>query len=426
MSTSHINGLRIDGLRINSERLQDEIMHLSHFSDAPSPAVTRILYTPTDLAARAYIKGLLDAAGLPWREDPIGNLFARWEGSQPDLPAVATGSHIDAIPNAGRYDGVVGVLGALEALRSLKDAGFTPRRTLELIVFTAEEPTRFGVGCLGSRALAGVIAAEDLLALRDGSEVEFEAARQAAGYTAPLTDLRIPDHTYMYFVELHIEQGPYLEAAQVPIGVVTDIAAAATIRVTLDGDGGHAGTVLMDERCDALSAAAELALKAEEIARSSDSEDAVATVGIFDVAPRASNSIPHRVQLTIDVRDREARTRNDMMERMRHTLVNDIARRRRIDYEWEVLNADPSARCHSSVIEATIDAANALRLRHQLVVSRAYHDTVFIAQICPVGMIFVPSHQGYSHRPEEYTAPHEIAQGVHVLALTLAQLSATS
>lgn len=142
---------------IDQERIIRELEALAEFSDTPKPAITRILFTKPDLEARAYLKGLCEEAGLSLREDGLGNIFARWEGSAPDLPAVGTGSHFDAIPYAGMYDGTVGVLGGLEAIRSLQRSGFKPRRSIELLIFTAEEPTRFGIGCLGSRALAGVL-----------------------------------------------------------------------------------------------------------------------------------------------------------------------------------------------------------------------------------------------------------------------------
>ncbi len=166
---------------INANRLHRDIQELSQFTDAPRPAVTRILYTPTDMAARAYLKGRADTAGLAWREDALGNWFVRLPGLDAALPAVATGSHTDAIPHGGRFDGVVGVVGGLEALRSIKEAGIALRRSLELIMFTAEEPTRFGMGCLGSRALSGTFPLDQLEALTDADGVTLAQARRQAG-----------------------------------------------------------------------------------------------------------------------------------------------------------------------------------------------------------------------------------------------------
>ena len=262
-------------------RLSEQLETLATFSDAPAPAVTRVVYTQTDLDARAYLKTLIAEVGLSVCEDALGNLFARWEGLEPSLPAVATGSHIDAIPFSGRFDGTVGVLGGLEAIRTLKTSGFRPRRSLELILFTAEEPTRFGVGCFGSRALVGVLSPDALAELKGEDGLSVLGAAQQAGFSGDPGALKLDAEHYHAFIELHIEQGPKLEAAGVPIGVVSSVAAPATLHVTLTGAGGHAGGVLMPERRDALLAGAEIAVAIEAAARGTGSPDSVATVGVF-------------------------------------------------------------------------------------------------------------------------------------------------
>jgi ureidoglycolate amidohydrolase len=403
-------------------RLMEELETLAGFSDAPAPAVTRVVYSTVDLEARAYVKALIAEVGLTVREDALGTLFARWEGSEPDLSAVATGSHIDAIPFAGRFDGTVGVLGGLEAIRALKTLGFIPRRSIELIVFTSEEPTRFGVGCFGSRAMAGVLTPEALENLRDADGVSVPQAAQAAGFSGNLADVQLGAGHYHAFVELHIEQGPRLEALGKPIGIVSAVAAPATLNITLTGSGGHAGAVLMRERRDALAAGAELAQAVEAAALETGAEDSVATVGIFDVHPRAVNSIPSRVFMTADVRDTDQKRRDGMVQRIEGE-ARAIAERRGVQAELTLLNADPPARCAPQVIQAAQAGAKTEGLEAEILVSRAYHDTLFMARICPVGMIFIPSKDGYSHRPDEYSSPLEIAQGVRVLARTLAALS---
>jgi len=175
---------------------------------------------------------------LAVRQDPIGNIFARWTGSDPSLAAVGTGSHIDAIPNAGKYDGVVGVLGGLEAIRSLRDSSFRPRRSIELLLFTSEEPTRFGIGCLGSRLLSGTMPADAARKLVDKTGASIEEVRRNAGFKGPLEEVKLPDGYYKAFVELHIEQGPLLEQQKIPLGIVTKIAAPASLRVSIAGAGG--------------------------------------------------------------------------------------------------------------------------------------------------------------------------------------------
>ena len=410
-------------ITLNAERLLGEIEHISRFSDVPAPAVTRILYTPADMAARRYLQQLADTAGLPWREDALGNWFVRLQGAEPDLPAVATGSHIDAIPHAGRYDGIVGVLGGLEALRAIQEAGITPRRSLELIMFTAEEPTRFGVGCLGSRGMAGLMPWDAMRALQDADGVSLEQARADAGYTGSLESVELAPDAYACFVELHIEQGPFLEAAGREIGIVTDIVASTTVRATLRGDGGHAGTVPMPERNDALAAAAELVLLAEKAANFQTRGVAVATVGMLDVHPGASNSIPSRVSLTLDVRAREMPLRDAMLEEIR-TGLTALARSRRVQYEWQVLNHDPACQSDPRILAAISRSAEARGYAHLPLVSRAYHDTVFMARHFPAAMIFIPCHEGYSHRPEEFAAPEHIVAGAETLASTLVELAA--
>lgn len=409
-------------MKVDTARLTEQLDALATFSDAPAPAVTRVVYTETDLKARAYVKTLVAAVGLSVREDALGNLFARWEGTEPALPAVATGSHIDAIPFAGRFDGTVGVLGGLEALRALKASGFSPRRSLELIVFTAEEPTRFGVGCFGSRAMAGLLTPEALGNLKGDDGLSVLDAAAQAGCTGTVADVRLGSGLYHAFVELHIEQGPRLGAAGIPVGVVSKVAAPATLHVTLVGAGGHAGAVLMSERRDALLAGAEVARVVEAAATATGAPDSVATVGVFDVHPGAVNSIPSRVFLTVDVRDTELERRDGMVTRIQRE-VEVIARGRHVEAEIKLLNADPPATCAPAIIGAAHAAAEAEGLAVQTLVSRAYHDTLFMARVCPVGMIFIPSKDGLSHRPDEYSSPDEIAQGVRVLARTLAALA---
>ena len=406
---------------VGDSRLTKQLEHLAGFSDAPAPAVTRILFSGQDLNARAYLKTLAEEIGLDIREDALGNTYFRWQG-ETDLPAVATGSHIDAIPFSGKYDGTVGVLGGLEALRALKTSGFTPKRSLELILFTAEEPTRFGIGCLGSRAMAGMLSPEDILALRDDSGQNPDELRRALGFEGELADVARADDDYYAFLELHIEQMPALEKSNIPIGIVTAIAAPATLTFTFSGDGGHAGAKLMPERSDALLAAAELSLRIETIAKNTGSPDSVATVGKVEVHPGAVNSIPSKVFMTADVRDTELGRRDGMVQAIKQA-AQEAASLRQLELAVDVLNADPPATCAPQVVAALETAASAYGYDTLHMVSRAYHDALFMARLCPTGMVFIPCKDGISHTPEEYARPEAIAKGVQVLAATLAQLS---
>lgn len=410
-------------LSIDSEAIQADLDAIAACSDTPPPGVTRVVYGPADVRARAYLRARCAEAGLAVREDGLGNLFARWEGADPSLPAVASGSHIDAIPASGRFDGTVGVVGALEAIRALMRSGHAPRRAIELLLFTSEEPTRFGVGCLGSRALAGALSPDALRALKDAEGSSLDELRAAAGFGAPLEQVALAPGHYAAFVELHIEQGPLLENEGLPIGVVRAIAAPAALRLRLRGEGGHAGAVLMMGRRDALLAGAEVALAVERAALTSGSPDTVATTGRFTVLPGAVNAIPSAAALEIDVRDVAAEPRDRTLAAI-EAAVAEVCGRRRIEYELEQLNADPPATCDPAVVAALIEACSDLGLGYQVMVSRAYHDSLFMARLCPTAMVFIPCRGGVSHRPDEHVEPEQILAGVAVLARALARLSA--
>jgi N-carbamoyl-L-amino-acid hydrolase len=343
-------------------------------------------------------------------------------GTDDSLPAVGTGSHIDAIPNAGRYDGTVGVLGGLEAIRALKRTGFRPRRSIELLIFTSEEPTRFGIGCLGSRLLAGLLAPGSDENLKDRDGRSLGDVRAEAGFVGPLSGVRLPYRYYSAFIELHIEQGPLLEQRQVQVGVVTAIAAPASLKISIEGEGGHAGAVLMRDRHDAFLAAAEIALAVESFARSSGSEDTVGTVGVCEVFPGAVNSIPSRARIEVDIRDIDQARRDSVLERVL-AAGKEIAARRRVKVDTKLVNADPPALCDPTVVAALTAACENHGLSFDRMISRAYHDSLFISRIAPVSMVFIPCRGGVSHRPDEYSSPEAIANGTLVLAEALARLA---
>jgi ureidoglycolate amidohydrolase len=348
-------------LNIDIDRLQREIDELALISENPPPVVTRVLFSEADLKARAFAKKLCSDSGLKLREDAVGNIFARWEGKEKNLPPVATGSHLDAIPNAGKYDGVVGVLGAIEAIRALQKHGFQPRRAIELIIFTSEEPTRFGIGCLGSRMLGGVLSLERAAALRDRDGKDLEYWRAQGGCIGGLSSVKLPKNVYAAFVELHIEQGPLLEAENIDVGVVEKIAAPSTLRIQLTGVGGHAGATLMPGRRDALLAGAEIALAVERAATASGSPDTVGTTGVFRIEPGAVNSVPCRAWLEIDLRDTWVPTRDAALQQI-EAAVREIGTRREIDFTMERLNVDPPATCDEKLVEMAVLVCGELKL----------------------------------------------------------------
>jgi ureidoglycolate amidohydrolase len=426
----------LEELQIDAVRLGHELKELSLFTSvepaAEGTAVTRIVFTKDDLRARAWLKLLAEKEGFLVHEDAVGNTFLRWEGLDPELAPVATGSHIDAIPHAGMYDGTVGVVGGLEAMRALKCSGQRFRRSIELLLFTSEEPTRFGIGCLGSRLLAGTLDGKTADALRNGIEEEaggtLAEVRAHAGFTGDLNTVRLEPGHYHAWVELHIEQGPLLERAGVRIGIVTGIAAPAGYRILVEGLGGHAGALLMPDRRDALCAAAEVILSIERhalaanAAADSGTADTVATVGTCSVFPGAVNSVPSRVRLEVDIRDTDPDRREAAMQAVRRDCV-EIAERRGVKITEELVNADAPAQSSAHIVEVLEHVCAELAIPSMQMVSRAYHDSLFMARVAPIAMLFIPCRNGVSHRPDEYASLDDIVLGSRVLALALARLA---
>jgi ureidoglycolate amidohydrolase len=409
-------------MSVDGAALQAEIDELARFSSVAAPAVTRVLFSDEDQRARAWLREKFEAAGLTVRHDAVGNIFARWEGTEPALPAVATGSHTDAIPNAGKYDGVVGVLGGLEAVRILQRENFRPRRSIEIVMFTAEEPTRFGLGCLGSRLLAGTIDLAEVVALRDMDGLSLDDLRGRADCTGGIESVQLAPGSYEAFVELHIEQGPILERGGIDIGAVERIAGPSAFRVRFAGEGGHAGAVLMPDRRDAGLAAAEVALAVERAVLESGSPDTVGTTGVFKIEPGAINSVPSRALIEIDLRDTDP-TARDRAEAAIRLEIERVAKKRKVEVAFEVINADPPAICDARIVDAICAAAVSRDCSVSRMVSRAYHDSLFLTRICPTAMIFIPCRNGWSHRPDEFSSLEAIEKGIRVLADTLRSLA---
>jgi ureidoglycolate amidohydrolase len=401
-------------------RLHDAIAELATYNDDPvAGGITREVYTPTYAAALERVRAWMREAGLELRVDAVGNLFGRWAGTEPGAPVVLTGSHVDTTLNAGAYDGVLGVLGAIEAVHVLRGQGFTPRRSIELVAWAGEEP-RFGTGCVGSRAAAGELSRADLD--RDG--VSMAAALSGAGLDPDrLAAARIDPPTVHALVELHIEQGIVLETHGEPIGVVTAIAAPHDFRLTFTGAATHAGATPMALRRDALVGAAEAIVAIERIARGSSSGTTVGTVGVVRARPGAINVVPGTVELDVDVRDSDAGARAAVVTAI-VDAAREIAAARGLQVAVDEIVEDVPVACDPAVVAASVDACAELGLAPRLMTSGAYHDAMIMGRCVPVGMIFVPSRGGVSHHPDEYTAPEELDRGVAVLAGTLARLAA--
>jgi hydantoinase/carbamoylase family amidase len=384
--------------------------------------LTREVYTPEYSRAAELINQWMRGAGLEVREDAVGNLFGLWPGREPQLPRVLTGSHFDTTLNAGRYDGVVGVLGAIDAVRQLRARGFVPQRGIEVIGFAGEEP-RFGAGCVGSRAMVGALTRSDLDRMTDRREITIAAAMRASGLDPDrIAEAEIDPAEYDMLVELHIEQGAVLEHRGIPIGVVEQIAAPHDLRITITGVPRHSGSTPMDLRRDALTGASELVLEIERLARESPSGSTVGTVGVLDVIPGAVNVIPGEVRMDVDIRDSDLAAREQVIESTLAKL-RELTERRSLSFEVSTITEDTPARCDPRIVTAVREACTAQGIAHLGITSGAYHDAMVLGSKLPIGMIFVPSRDGISHHPDEYTAPEELELGVAVLAGTLERLT---
>jgi len=404
--------------------LREQIDELATFNDDPAAGgITREVFTPTYARALDWVAERMRDAGMDTRLDAFGNLWGRWSGSEPDAPRVVTGSHVDTTLNAGKYDGVVGVLGATDAVARLRADGFVPRRSIEVIAFAGEEP-RFGTGCIGSRALVGQLGPDDLERLRDREGVSLAQALDAAGFPPDHVPSAAIDPAEVHaFVELHIEQGAVLERGGEQVGVVTAIAAPHDVRLIVRGEAAHSGATPMALRHDALVGAAELMLVLERLARESSSGTTVGTVGVIRAFPGAINVVPGEAQLDVDIRDSDLAARESVVAELL-AAAEAIAAARGLSVDVEPIVVDTPVQCAPDVIAAATAACEELGLSYRSMTSGAYHDAMIMAAKVPVGMIFVPSRGGISHHPDEYTAPEQIDDGARVLAGTLRRLSA--
>jgi hydantoinase/carbamoylase family amidase len=409
---------------VSSSDLHERIDRLATIqSGREGGGITREVYTPEYAEATEYVSALMRDAGLEVRVDAVGNLYGRWMGTEPAAARVLSGSHFDTTLNAGSLDGVLGVLGGVEAVRVMRRDGAQPRRTIEIIGIAGEEP-RFGAGCIGSRAMAGDIGRTELDEMVDRDGISVAEAMRSCGFDPDRLDDALLDVDSVYaFVELHIEQGAVLEANGLPIGVVEHIAAPHDLHVTLRGSATHSGATPMHLRRDALVGAAEIVSAVERLAEGSPSGSTVGTVGVLRVSPGAVNIVPGEVQMDIDIRDSDLAAREGVVDALRLTL-SQVAERRNLELEVSTIARDVPAACSPRVVGAVRLACEELELGNMSMISGAYHDAMVLGAKVPMGMIFVPSIGGVSHHPAEATAPEDLDRGVAVLARTLARLAA--
>lgn len=405
---------------INKERLFKRIMELGEIGKLTSSGITRQVFTLEDMSATKLVATYMNEAGLNVRVDAVGNLIGRKEGLNPSAAAVLTGSHIDTVQEGGAFDGSLGVLGGIEVLQTMIEQKIQTEHPIEVIAYKDEEGCRFSFSMLGSRAIAGILKREDLENL-DRNGMSFAEALKLNGFAPDnFQQAARPLGSVKAHIELHIEQGKVLESENLSVGVVTGINSSLWLKITLQGEAGHAGATPMGIRHDPLVAAAEIIQAVEQ--ETIKTGTAVGTVGRIQVQPGGINIIPGSVEFTVDLRDLNQTTG----ERLEQTLlqrISEICQRREIGSAIEVLQRVSPVPCSEGIQDAIKHAFKKMGKEIYSLPSGAGHDSMQMASLCPIGMIFVRSKDGISHNPAEWSSPEDCADGVNVLYHTLLRLA---
>ena len=397
---------------INESRINQTLQELGHLGESPE-GMDRVAYSPEDIAGRDYTIKLMQEAGLETRIDAAGNIIGRRAGSDDNLPAIALGSHTDTVPKGGKYDGTLGVMGAIEVIRTLQEQGHRTRHPLEVIDFTNEEGTRFHRWLVGSRSMSGLLEQEDLDALDDDGLSLGPCIADIGGDLSRIGEaVRSPGELAAYF-ELHIEQGPYLHQSGNPIGVVTGITGRAVFEVEIEGKANHAGTTPMSTRRDALVSASKLVLNIQKMAAEQEI-CRVSTVGSIKAIPNAVNVIPGHASIGLEFRDTDMEALAAAEQELRR-ITDQAAVDDTVDIEV-IRHRFTSAVPITADMQALVaEAAENCGMTWEPLASGAGHDAQAVANIAPVAMIFVPSIDGISHAIEEYSTPQDCANGAQVL-----------
>lgn len=396
-------------LTASAERMQSRIQALSAFGANPEGGVSRVAFTDADLAGREWLKAELRELGLTVRTDTAGNIIGRREGSQPGFPPIMFGSHIDSVPGGGNYDGQVGVVGALEVISVLNDAGVTTRHPLEFVSFTDEEG-----GLVGSRAMVGKLTQAGMDVVSNSGLVTRDGIARVGGDPERIAEAARSPESLRAFFELHIEQGGILEQKNLQIGVVEGIVGIQWWDITISGVANHGGTTPMPQRVDALVSASELALAVNRIALELEGRQ-VATVGRIEAFPGAPNVVPGKVVMSLEVRDLSENKIWEVFRLIEAEAARIAAARGTPIAFTELDTASPPAPTDTEMRDIIEAAAKRLGYSYQRMPSGAGHDAQDLAKITPTGMIFVPSKDGVSHSPFEYTSPEDMARGASVL-----------
>ncbi len=397
---------------INASRLNQTLDELGHLGESPD-GMDRVAYSPEDIAGREYTVGKMQQAGLETRIDTAGNIIGRRAGSDDSLPAIALGSHTDTVPKGGKYDGALGVMAAIEVVRTLEEHGHRTRHPVEVIDFTNEEGTRFHRWLVGSRSMAGLLEQEDLDAVDDNGHGLGSCLADIGGNLSRIGEaVRGPGELAAYF-ELHIEQGPNLYQSGTQIGVVTGITGRAVFEVEIEGKANHAGTTPMSVRRDALVSASKLVLAIQKMTAEQEI-CRVSTVGSIKVVPNAVNVIPGSASIGLEFRDTDMEALAAAEQELRR-ITDQAAVNDGVDMEVNRHRFTSSVPITPEMQALVAEAADDCGMTWESLPSGAGHDAQAIASIAPMAMLFVPSVDGISHSPEEYSTPEDCANGAQVL-----------
>jgi allantoate deiminase len=399
----------------NPARLDSMLERIAAISE-PGDGVTRLAFSELERRAHFLVAGWYEELGLRTWVDAIGNTIAEMPGTGPgSLPAIGTGSHLDSVPHGGRFDGICGVVAALEVARLMVDSGIRTQHPLRFVAFAAEEGARFGQACIGSKACAGLITEDDLSVLKDADGVSVAEAMNALGLVpSRIAEVIWNRQEWAGFVELHVEQGGTLEALSVPIGLVDVVSGSMRFAIEITGRATHTGSTPMNMRADALAAAAEIVLLVEETAKQPRHEGARGTVGVLTVAPGSITTIPGKVYLTIDIRDiqigRQKEISNEVVRRAQH-----LTDTRGVQMTFKKLGEASPVALPVWIRDVIAEVCSERELPWRVMTSGASHDCQMINHVVPAALLFVPSRAGLSHVPEEWTETSDLSVGVDVL-----------
>ncbi|HBZ11928.1 MAG TPA: Zn-dependent hydrolase [Bacillus bacterium] len=407
---------------IDPVELAEKLDKLARIGRTEDGGVSRFPYTDEESQAKQLFSEWMTEIGLTVKEDAIGNLFGRIEGENPDLPAVLTGSHLDSVPNGGAFDGPLGCISSLLAIKALIQSGLLLKRSVELVVFVDEEGARFNNSLFGSRVLMGELKKEDLMKFKDKNGKVLYQAMKEYGFDPENISSAYRDPKEIHaFLELHIEQGKKLEAEGKNIGVVNGIAGPVWTSFTFYGETDHAGNTPMEYRKDTVAAAGEFILAVEKMPRKF-SETAVATVGKMNIFPNGTNVIAGKTEVMVDARDIDESARDQMLDVMK-VSAEEIAQKRGLKIKVKEEVKIPPVVVPDTIQEAVRAAAEKNGLTAISIPSGAGHDAMVMGKYVPSGMIFVPSHKGKSHSPEEWTSLTDCVNGVQVMKEALRRLA---